>query len=418
MPFFIVRNDIVNMQVDAIVNTANPNPEIGTGVDTAIHYAAGPELLHARKKIGPLSVGDAALTPAYKLNAKYVVHAVGPIWQGGESGEKQMLISAFRRSLELAYEAGCSSIAFPLMATGNYGFPNHLALQIAIDVFTEFLNAYEMDIYLVVFNKEAFEISRTLIDSVSDFIDDNYVREQTLREYGHYCSESRVSEDDLEYKRRSAELSPVDRWCSYAKKREPRETWSSSCNDEEALAADDEETQEDKLLGSRIVLGCNPGNLTSVPQSESRPQRLWGDEDACFSMLGTNLRLPSAKKAWQHILNDGLDAGFSETLISMILASGESFSAVYKRANVTKQLFSKIRNNKNYSPSKQTALAFALALKMNMEETQSFIARAGYVLTHSSRFDLVVEFFIRNKKYNIIEINQVLFELDLPLIGA
>ncbi len=411
MPFFIVRNDIVNMQVDSIVNTANPAPVIGTGVDSAIHYAAGPELLTARKKIGHLSVGEAALTPAFKLNAKYVVHAVGPEWQGGDRGEKQMLCSAFRRSLELAYNAGCSSIAFPLMATGNYGFPKSLALQIAIDVFTEFLNAYEMDIYLVVFDKDAFEISRALIDSVTDFVDDNYVREQTFREYGRYYSEPRANEDDLPELRRNYG------WRSRIKRSALPDELSCSY-DEEALPPDDDETQEELLREPPMVPGGDPELLESLPSAESMPQRLWGDEAACLSMPGTNLRLPSVKKAWQHILNDGLDAGFSETLVSMILASGESFSAVYKRANVTKQLFSKIRNNKDYSPSKQTALAFALALKLNMKETQRFIARAGYVLTHSSRFDLVIEYFIRSKKYNIIEINQVLFELDLPLIGA
>jgi len=159
MPFEIVRNDITNMQVDAIVNTANPKPEIGSGVDTMVHKAAGPELLDARRKIGPIARGDAAITYGYGLNAKYVIHTVGPVWIDGSHAEEQLLRSCYEKSLKLALRHGCKSVAFPLISTGNYGFPKDRALQIAIGVFSEFLMDNEMQIYLVVFDKDAFVLS-------------------------------------------------------------------------------------------------------------------------------------------------------------------------------------------------------------------------------------------------------------------
>ena len=123
MPFEIVRNDIINMQVDALVNTANPNPVIGSGVDYEIHKKAGHKLIKSRRKIGCISSGDAVITPGYKLDAGYVIHTVGPIWEDGKQGEEEILASCYRKSLALAKEHHCKSIAFPLIATGNYGFP-------------------------------------------------------------------------------------------------------------------------------------------------------------------------------------------------------------------------------------------------------------------------------------------------------
>lgn len=165
MPFEIVRNDIVNMQVDAVVNTANPNPVIGSGVDSGIHKKAGYELLLARQKIGCIDFGDAVITPGFNLDAKYVIHTVGPIWEDGNQGEEQILSSCYRKSLALAKEHECESIAFPLIATGNYGFLKPLALQIAVREISTFLLENEMQIYLVVFGKEAFALSEKLFKS-------------------------------------------------------------------------------------------------------------------------------------------------------------------------------------------------------------------------------------------------------------
>ena len=129
MPFEIVRSDITNMRVDAIVNTANPRPVIGRGVDSAIHDKAGTELLKARQCIGHIDVGHAAITPAYGLDAKFVIHTVGPVWMGGDHDEEMLLRSCYENSLRLAADWGCQSIAFPLISSGTYGYPKDQVLR-------------------------------------------------------------------------------------------------------------------------------------------------------------------------------------------------------------------------------------------------------------------------------------------------
>ena len=166
MPFEIVRNDITKMAVDAIVNSANPKPVAGLGVDSAIHEAAGPELLEARKMIGRIAVGTAAVTPAFRLPAKYVIHTVGPVWRGGLFGEEKKLRACYDAALGLALEYGCKSVALPLISTNNYGFPKDKALQIAISAFNSFLMAQEMQIYLVVFDRGAYRLSEKLFTAL------------------------------------------------------------------------------------------------------------------------------------------------------------------------------------------------------------------------------------------------------------
>ena len=357
MPFEIVRNDIVNMQVDAIVNTANPKPIVGYGVDAGVHKKAGPELLEARKKIGRIGVGEVAITPGFNLDAKYVIHAVGPIWQDGTHNEEKYLKQCYDRALQLALENGCESIAFPLLSAGNHGFPKPLALQTAINAFSSFLMEHEMQIYLVVFSLNAFELSSKLFHSVESYIDDNYILDKTLDEYG------------IENKRniREAQL---------------------------------EQIQRELNLQRRLRMKAELEDL------------------AVCSSIAMGAPAPSAAPIdWDELL-DETDAGFSETLLKLIDKTGKKDSDIYKKANVDRKLFSKIRNNPAYKPSKITAVAFALALELNLEETQNFIGRAGYTLSHSSKFDIIIEYFIVNKNYNVFEIDAVLFRYDQPLIGA
>ena len=357
MPFEIVRNDIVNMQVDAIVNTANPKPIVGYGVDAGVHKKAGPALLEARKEIGRIGVGEAAITPGFQLDARYVIHAVGPIWQGGTHDEEKLLRKCYDRALQLALDNGCESIAFPLLSAGNHGFPKPLALQIAINAFSSFLMEHEMQIYLVVFSLNAFELSAKLFHSVESYIDENYILDKTLDEYG------------IENKRdiRKAEL---------------------------------EQIQSEIRLQRRLRMKAELEDLSVCSCEVLRaPVDSVAPSDLDELLLET-------------------DAGFSETLLKLIDKTGKKDSEIYKKANVDRKLFSKIRNNPAYKPSKITAVAFALALELDLEETQNFIGRAGYTLSHSSKFDIIIEYFILNKNYNVFEIDAVLFRYDQPLIGA
>ena len=329
MPFEIVRNDIVNMKVDAMVNTANPRPIIGAGTDKAVHDKAGARLLLARKEIGNIAVGEAAITPAFDLDANYVIHTAGPIWRDGKSSEEALLASCFKNSLRLAKEKECESIAFPLISTGSYGFPKPLALQIAVREISSFLMENEMQVYLVVFEKQSFELSEKLFKSVSSYIDANYVSDKMNLEYGT----SKLRRRDYE----------------------------------------------------EMLLHESSYEITS--------------------------KMPNL----DGMLNN-LDRGFSETLLDLIDKTGKKDSEIYKKANVDRKLFSKIRNNVNYKPSKATALAFAIALELSMDETDDLLARAGIALSQSNKFDVIVKYFIENKKYDIFELNSVLFEFDQPLI--
>ena len=347
MPFEIVRNDIVNMRVDAIVNTANPRPVIGSGTDAGIHAKAGPELLEARRKIGDIRVGCAAITPGYGLDARYVIHTVGPVWRGGLFREEKLLRSSYDAALQLAWEHGCRSIAFPLISAGTYGFPRDKALKTALSAFSDFLMERDMQIYLVVFSRDAFRLSEKLFHGVASYIDEHYVQEKIREEY-------------------IAEFFCDDRAPA------PRDAWEAR-------------------LRPREMPKCAPSR--PIPMEAPKPLSL------------------------EEVLKQE-DAGFSETLLKLIDESGKKDAQIYKKANLSKQHFSKIRNNPGYKPSKPTALALAIALELDLEKTRDLIGRAGYALTNSSKFDLIIRYFIEQRNYNVVEVNCVLYEFDQSLLGA
>ncbi len=193
MPFQIIRNDITKVKADVIVNTANPKPFIGGGTDTAIYNAAGADkMLAERKKIGNIAVGDAAYTPAFDLDAKYVIHTVGPYWQGGEKGERDLLRSCYEKSLEIADKLKCKSIAFPLISTGVYAFPKDEALQIALSEIQKFLLSHDMTVTIVVFDKDSFELTGKLFAGIDEYIDEHYVTDAIDSEYHSERMMSRV----------------------------------------------------------------------------------------------------------------------------------------------------------------------------------------------------------------------------------
>ena len=175
MPLKIIRQDITKIKCDAIVNPTNRHMWPGGGADAAIHEAAGPELLDYCQKLGGVSVGEAKITPAFNLPCKYVIHTAGPEWEGGLSGERVLLRSCYKESMKLAIEHRCKTVAFPLIASGLYGYPKDKVLKEAMDVLSKFLKHYEMDVYIVVYDKTAYSISRELYDDVQSFVDNFYV---------------------------------------------------------------------------------------------------------------------------------------------------------------------------------------------------------------------------------------------------
>ncbi len=333
MPFEIVRNDIANMRVDAIVNVASRMPQVNPGVDLAIHQKAGPALLEARRGIGPIEPGAAAVTPAFGLDAQYVIHAATPVWEDGQHGEIALLRRAYDRCLELAVQQQCNSIAFPLLATGHHGFPQGIALQVALGVFSKFLLEHEMQIYLVVFAKESLKISEQLFHKISCYIDENYVR-----------------------------------------------------------AYEQETFRLDKLCRREAAKYCR---MEAV--------------EAC---------MPCAKAEDLESFLRQKDAGFMETLLELIAKSGRKNSEIYKKANISKQHFSKLLHDPKAAVTKPTAVALALALELDLQQTKDLIGRAGYTFTNSSIFDLIIQFHIEQKIFNVIAINVVLYEFDQTLLGS
>ena len=330
MPLEIVRNDITKMSVDAIVNAAKESLLGGGGVDGCIHRAAGPELLQECRTLGGCRTGEAKITGAYRLPYRYIIHTVGPVWNGGKYGEREQLASCYRTSLALAKEHGCETVAFPLISSGIFGYPKNQALRVAVDTIGEFLLHNDMTVYIVIFSRTAYQISSKLFADIAEYVDDHYVDAHT-------------------------------------------------------------DSRRDRLRRMSVLEG-----------------RALSAGAAAAPMSADNL----------DDLLAHLDAGFSETLLKLIDRSGKKDSEIYKKANVDRKLFSKIRNNPDYKPSKPTAVAFAIALELSLPETRDLIARAGYALSASSKFDVIIEYFIRQKKYDIFEINEALFAFDQSLLGA
>ena len=338
MPLEIIRNDITKMAVDAIVNAAKESLLGGGGVDGCIHRAAGPELLEECRTLGGCKTGQAKITKAYRLPCKYVIHTVGPVWQDGKQGEREKLVSCYRTSLALAKEHGCETVAFPLISSGVYGYPKDQALRVAVDTIGQFLLENDMTVYLVIFDRAAYQISGKLFADIAEYIDDHYVDEH--------------SDFRQERLRRMNRLEVEE---------------SAICEESAAPCAP-------------MAVGAVSGSLDDL-------------------------------------LKD-LDAGFTETLLKLIDRTGKKDSEIYKKANVDRKLFSKIRNNPAYKPSKATAIAFAIALELDLAETRDLIARAGFALSHSSKFDVIIEYFIQQKNYDIFAINEALFAFDQSLLGA
>lgn len=354
MPLHFVRNDITKMEVDAIVNSANTSLLGGSGVDGAIHKAAGPELLEECRGLNGCGIGSAKITRGYRLPCNYVIHTVGPVWRGGRRGERDMLVSAYSAALALADEYDCETVAFPLISAGAYCYPKEEALEVAVDTISGFLIDHEMTVYLVVFDKSVFQLSKGLADDIEEYIDDRYVDEHEARR------------------------GPRDR--------RRRGNLREEFLDEEERYALSSEMEELEYISS-------PAHAEALALPKKQ-------EDSLDKKL------------------KNLDESFSEMLFRKIQEKGMTPSQCYKKANINRQHFSKIKNDVNYQPNKQTALAFAIALELPLGELKDMLMKAGFALSPSNKGDIIVEYFLEKGNYNIFDINEALFMYDQSLLGS
>ena len=372
MPFEIVRNDITKMQVDAIVNAANETLLGGGGVDGAIHAAAGPELLAECESLGGCRTGQAKLTGGYRLPCKYVIHTPGPVWRGGNSGEKELLVSCYRESLKLAAEHGCESVAFPLISSGVYGYPKDQALRVASDTILEFLADHDMHVYLVIYDRRSFLISSSLYANIQSFIEDSdivpeYYELQERRRWAYNRPSIQPPEPAALPKAKHSGILP-----SFRKKRA--------------------ELDSEKEIAEPVDEGDLP------------------EEKCCIS---SNIR-DGGLEEWL----SKMDEGFRDMLIRKIDEKKMTDAECYKRANVDRKLFNKIKNQPDYKPGKSTVLALAISLELPKTEIREMLNKAGFSLSRSSKFDVIVEYFIDHGNYNVFEINEALFSFDQKLLGS
>ncbi|MDO4798420.1 MAG: macro domain-containing protein [Coriobacteriales bacterium] len=390
MPLQIVRNDITHMHVDAIVNAANEHLRHGGGVCGAIFAAAGPrELQRACDEIGHCDTGSAVATPAFALHARHIIHTVGPVWYGGGAGEEQALRSCYRSSLALAHELGDESIAFPLISSGIYGYPKDQAIDVAIGEIRAFLAQHEMDVYLILFDTAAMRATAGRFSHITEYINDLYVREHPYSRRARWESADGGYASNLPY----YESLPIDE-----------------------ASADAAETAFGDFGGFGDTMSM-PSAPAAAPQAAPDSARRMASS---ASAKGSRKRAHDKREDQPGLLKrllQKLDAPFSTTLMRMIDDRGLKDSDVYKRANLSRQHFSKIRSNPGYKPKKQTVLALAVALELSADETRLLLERAGFALTHADQRDIIVEYYIEHGNYDIYEINLALYAFDQPLLG-
>lgn len=356
MPFKIVRNDITKVKADIIVNTANPKPICVSGTDLAIYEAAGKEqLLAERAGIGKIARGDVAVTKAYALKAKYIIHTVGPVWTDGNHHEFDILENCYRKSLEKAIGLKCESIAFPLISTGIYGFPKDMALQIAVSVFSKFLLENEMQIILVVFDKHSFQLSGQIVGEIDSYIDANYVRERHKKEYPVHS-------------RRSARM---------------RESAEKAFYEE--------------MLQREVEV--------------KYPFEAAADKKSAESCV------PSADIPLEDELAN-MGASFHDKLFELIDEAHLDNKDVWKRANLDRKHFSKMQCDQNYHPKKKTVMALCIALQLDLEQSKDLLARADWAFSPSSKVDLIVQKAIIDKQYDIMQLNITLFKYTNEILGV
>ena len=369
MPFQIVRNDITKMHVDAIVNTANPVPGYGSGIDTAVYEAAGVEkLLAKRHEIGMIDQGCSVITDGYDLPARHIIHTVGTGWQGGDNGEEEIIRKCYRSVFELAVENEIESLAIPLLASGSYSFPKGIALGIALSEIETFMSDHDLELYLVVFDEKSFSLSSELYGDIDAYINDNYVEEKEKEEY------------------------PEDY--------EPRYN--------RTYAAQSTSMAGSTFHGIGAGLSEDISNKRAKRKGSAKAEARRDEELYVASICEDAIcAVPLEEKRSLEDVVKNLDKTFMELVFSFADERGMTDVEVQKKANLDRKAFSKLKCGTTKNPSKGTALALAVALELSLDDTKDLLSRAGLALSPCSKQDVIVQYFIEREAYDIYEINDI-----------
>ena len=368
MPLTIIQGNLGAFRADALVNAANSQLKEGGGVCGALFSGAGRKAMQeACDAIGHCAPGEAVLTPAFELPARYVIHTVGPVYLDSTQGEEDTLREAYTNSLKLAREHHLQSIAFPLISAGIFGYPREEALRVAVHSIRDFLREQEeeLDVTLVLYDKADLRLDEALREQI-----DNLLKQSQYEQ----VKRLRQREERRRNRRFSREDEPDTSGMFYG-----------------------EELREETLR---------------------EPPYPSADAEYSRRILRKEVFEPAAVPSSLQRRIDGQDEGFSASLLKLIDLKGLTDAQVYKRANLDRKHFSKIRSNPNYTPGRMTVLALAVALSLTRDETKDLLARAGYALSPSRKADIIIGYFIDKEIFNIDTINSVLFAYDQSLLGA
>ena len=360
MPLLISRNDITKITVDAIVNAANTQLRMGGGVCGAIFKAAGEQKLQqACNQLAPIKTGEAVITDGFKSKAKFIIHTAGPIYKDGDTQQEKQLYNCYQNSLKLAAAKQLESVAFPLISSGIYGYPPDKALNIALKSIHDFLGSYDgsMTVYMIVYNNDAFAAAQKLYADIESYIDERLIK------------------DDILERRRRFNF----------------EVGNANC-------------------------------CMEMPSPMQTNDETADSEDASICECCASIQEPlgAAKESNLGNILSNLEDSFNKQLFKFIRQKNMTNAEVYKNANLDRRLFSKIISNEDYTPGKNTIFALAISLKLNIEETQSLLRSAGFAISHSSKADLIIEYYITHQDseiYNIDELNFLLFKNNQVQLG-
>lgn len=385
MPFALVRNDIAQVSAQALVAPANELLVIDGGAGYSVAQAVGFEQIQAAvAPLAPVETGSVVVTPVACMQhvARFVIHAVGPVWGQGDAAQVEMLCQVYERIFQQALELGVESVAVPLISTGARGCPAQVSFDAAFRTMQAFLQEHDTNllITLVLFGENGVQAAQRYVPQVQQLINDAYVRECQEREFRRYASAQPMLQ------------------CDFA----PEYTLSTAAS-----------SSSPSRFRETI------GGLFGRPSRKERGKAVRLEETAfeetCLQQA-PSFEDTFDKSALEQSLRH-IDASFSDTLLELIAMKGMTDAQVYKRANVSRQHFSKIRSDANYQPTKKTVLAFCIALELSLEASEDLLARAGFAFSPSSRFDLIVRYYIEQNEYDIFAINAMLYEFDQPLLG-